>query len=208
MLQKGHTFISTSDTEVLLKSYIEWGAKCVLRFNGMWAFAIWDDYKKEMFLSRDRFGKKPLFYAKVDDKFVFASEMKAIYPFLKNVEVSSDFHWMKHNIFQYESTDKCLIEGIKRFPAGHNASYVKGKMKTYRYWNTLDHLVEIPKSYHEQVEVFRSLFLDSCKIRMRSDVSIGTALSGGLDSSATIAAMAHLSNNNKSYAKDLSLIHI
>ena len=110
---------------------------------------------------------------------------------------------MKKNLFLYESTDKCLIKGIKRFPAGHNGIYSKmAKLKTIRYWNTLDHLVEVPKSYEEQVERFRELFMDSCKLRMRSDVPIGTALSGGLDSSATIAAMAHLSANNNSYSKD------
>jgi asparagine synthase (glutamine-hydrolysing) len=90
----------------------------------MWAFAIWDSLKKELFLSRDRFGKKPLFYAFIDEKLIFASEMKAIYPFLKEVKPSKDFHWMKNNIFLYESTDKCLIEGIKRFPYGYNG-YLK-----------------------------------------------------------------------------------
>lgn len=198
----GYHFKSSSDTEVLLKAYIEWGAKCVLKFNGMWAFAIWDDTKKELFLSRDRYGKKPLFYAQIEDKFVFASEMKAIFPYLKDVEVSDQFQWMKNNIFLYEASDKCLVKGIKRFPAGYNGIYQNGILSTKRYWNTLDHLVEAPKSYHEQVEVFRALFLDSCKIRMRSDVSIGTALSGGLDSSATIGAMAHLAGNNNSYSND------
>lgn len=198
----GHHFVSSSDTEVLLKAYIEWGEQCILKFNGMWAFGIWDKVKKQLFLSRDRFGKKPLFYAFINEKFVFASEMKAIFPFLKNLEVSENFHWMKKNIFLYEATDKCLIKGIKRFPAGHNGIFSEGKLTTYRYWNTLDHIVEVPRTYEEQVEQFRALFLDSCKLRMRSDVAIGTALSGGLDSSSTIAAMAHLSKNNKSYSKD------
>ena len=202
LAQLGHKFNSTSDTEVLLKSFIEWGDKCILKFNGMWALAIWDRDKKELFLSRDRYGKKPLFYAQVKGKFIFASEMKAIYPFISHLEISEDFHWMKKHLFLYESTDKCLIKGIKRFPAGHNGTYSNGILKTIRYWNTLDHLVQVPKSYEEQVERFRELFLDSCKLRMRSDVPIGTALSGGLDSSATIAAMAHLSSNNNSYSKD------
>ncbi len=200
--KKGHDFKSTSDTEVLLKSYIEWGEECVLKFNGMWAFAIWDKVKKELFMSRDRYGKKPLFYAVIDGKFIFASEMKSIYPFIKNLEVSEDFDWMKNNIFRYEVTEKCLIKGIKRFPHGHSGTFSNGKLTTKRYWNTLDHLVDVPKSYDEQVEQFRSLFLDACKLRMRSDVAIGTALSGGLDSSATIGAMAHLSKNNNSYSKD------
>lgn len=200
--KKGYSFKSSSDTEVLLKSYIEWGEDCVMKFNGMWAFAIWDNQKKELFLSRDRYGKKPLFYAQIEGKFIFASEMKAIYPFIKNLEISEDFHWMKNNIFRYETTDKCLVKGIKRFPHGHNGVFSNNKLSVNRYWNTLDHLVEVPKSYDEQVEQFRHLFLDACKLRMRSDVAIGTALSGGLDSSATIAAMSHLSKNNKSYSND------
>ena len=202
LLNKGYSFKSTSDTEVLLKAYIQWGKQCVMKFNGMWALAIWDAEKKELFLSRDRFGKKPLFYAHIDGKFVFASEMKAIFPFLNHMEISEDFHWMKKNIFFYEATDKCLIKGIKRFPAGHNGLYKDGQLTTERYWNTLDHLVEVPETYEEQVEEFRALFMDACKLRMRSDVTIGTALSGGLDSSATIAAMANLAGNNNSYSND------
>jgi asparagine synthase (glutamine-hydrolysing) len=197
----GFIFKTNSDTEVLLNAYIKWKEKCVFRFNGMWAFAIWDNYKKELFLSRDRFGKKPLFYSDIKNKFIFASEMKAIYPFLDKVEVSKEFHWIKENIFLYESTEKCLVRGIKRFPKGSNGIYKNGKLKIYRYWNTLDHLHDVPKLYDEQVEKFRELFFDACKIRMRSNVPIATALSGGLDSSATISAMAHLSKGQNEYVK-------
>tara|TARA_B110000008_G_scaffold177228_1_gene176764 strand:- start:1025 stop:2875 length:1851 start_codon:yes stop_codon:yes gene_type:complete len=201
LIKKGHVFKSCSDAEVVLYAYIEWRDKCVNKFNGMWSFAIWDSLKAELFLSRDRFGKKPLFYAVVNGKFIFASEMKAIYPFLRSVKPSQDFDWMKNNIFLYESTDKCLVDGIKRFPFGHNGIYKDGELKINRYWNTLDHLVDVPNDYEEQIEQFRSLFLDACKIRMRSDVTIGTALSGGLDSSATISAMAHLSKGQIDYGK-------
>lgn len=199
--KKGHKFKSNSDTEVLLYSFIEWGEECVLEFNGMWAFAIWDSEKKQLFLSRDRFGKKPLFYSFVNGKFIFASEMKAIYPFLPEVKASNDFHWMKNNTFLYEGTDKCLVDGIKRFPFGHNGIYKDGNLSFKRYWNTLDHLEIIPETYEAQVERFRELFFNACKIRMRSDVTIGTALSGGLDSSATISTMAHLSKGQIDYGK-------
>ncbi len=206
LIQKGYIFHSNSDTEVLLNAYIEWGKECVLKFNGMWAFAIWDSLKEELFLSRDRFGKKPLFYTIVnhlgDQKFIFASEMKAIYPFLKKLKPSKDFHWMKKNIFLYESSEKCLIENIKRFPHGHNGFFKNGELKIYRYWNTLDHLEETPKNYSNQVERFRELFFDACKIRMRSDVTMGTALSGGLDSSSTISAMSYLSKGHIDYGKE------
>jgi len=97
--KKGYKFKSNSDTEALLYSYIEWGDRCVQEFNGMWALAIWDNKKKELFLSRDRFGKKPLFYSFVNGKFIFASEMKAIYPYLPEVKPSKYFHWMKNNTF-------------------------------------------------------------------------------------------------------------
>ena len=78
--------------------------------------------------------------------------MKAIYPFLRSVKPSQDFDWMKNNIFLYESTDKCLIEGIKRFPFGHNGIYKDGELKINRYWNTLDHLVEVSSDYNSLIQ--------------------------------------------------------
>ena len=88
----GFVFKTNSDTEVLLNSYIKWKDNCVMKFNGMWSLAIWDNFKKELFLSRDRFGKIPLFYSEIKGKFIFASEMKAIFPFLERIEISEDFH--------------------------------------------------------------------------------------------------------------------
>lgn len=202
--KKGYRFKSESDTEVVLASFCEWGEDCLLKFNGMWAMAIWDSVAGKLFLSRDRFGKKPLFYALVGSKFIFASEMKAIFPFLPEVKPAEDFRWMAQNIFLYENTEKCLISGIKRFPAGHYGYLENQQIKLKRYWNVLDHLVEPEKSYSSQVEKFREIFIDACRIRMRSDVAIGTALSGGLDSSATISAMAHIAkgSNNPRGSRD------
>lgn len=188
----GHRFVSDTDTEVILAAYAQWGPDCLHRFNGMWAFAIWDDKEKCLFLARDRFGKKPLFYRHVSGAFAFASEMKAIFPLMDEIRPSSDFAWMSSNHFLYETTDKCLIDGIRRFPAGHYGFLKNGRLTLSRYWNTLDHLEEVPKRYEDQLERFRDLFVDACRIRMRSDVPVGTALSGGLDSSATICTMAHI----------------
>ncbi len=190
LIKKGYIFKSQSDSEVVLAAYEEWRDACLNKFNGMWALAIWDQKSKKLFLSRDRFGKKPLFYSQIGDRFVFASEMKAIYPFLPEVKPSKDFKQMAKKTLQYESTEKCLVEGIKRFPAGHFGIFQNDRLKLTRYWNTLDHIVSVPDNYDKQVEKFRDLFMDACKIRMRSDVPIGTALSGGLDSSATISTMA------------------
>jgi asparagine synthase (glutamine-hydrolysing) len=192
LVGKGYVFRSQSDTEVILAAYREWGKDCLLKFNGMWAFAIWDSIEKMLFLARDRFGIKPLFYAFVGEQFIFASEMKAIFPYMATVEPSREIHWLINNIFNYETTDKCVIEGIRRFPLGHFGIYQNGNLKIERYWDTLDHLISIPQDYDKQVEDFREIFIDACKIRMRSDVPIGTALSGGLDSSATISTMAHI----------------
>ena len=196
LVSYGWSFRSQSDTEVLLKAYIHWGPDCLLKFNGMWALAIWDDKKQELFLSRDRFGKKPLFYSEKNKALMFASEMKALFSGLGRVEANYDLvEKAKKDFFSYESTQECLIKGIKRFPAGHYGLYKGGELSLIRYWCTLDHLPEIPRRYEDQVEMFRELFLDACRLRMRSDVPIGTALSGGLDSSGTISSMAYLSKN-------------
>ena len=192
----GYTFKTTSDTEVVLAAFDAWGEHCQTRFNGMWALAIWDTYKKELFLSRDRFGKKPLFYSDITENcFAFASEMKAIFPLLRQVEANERIVSDLSLMFQYERTEECVVKGIKRFPPGHFGFLRNGKLQIKRWWCTLDNIPEIPKKYEDQVEVFRALFMDACAIRMRSDVPIGTALSGGLDSSATISCMSYLSKH-------------
>ena len=192
---KGHVFRTQSDTEVILAAYTEWGESCQFRFNGMWAFGIWDTAERSLFLSRDRFGKKPLFYAELPNgHFAFASEMKALLPLLPRVE--ADQHLIKRmtvrSSFAYEATERCLIKGVKRFLAGHCGSVRQGRLQSHLWWNTLDHLPTVPDSYGEQVEALRELFLDACRLRMRSDVRIGTALSGGLDSSSVLSALAHI----------------
>lgn len=192
LLKKGYVFKSESDTEVVLAAFVEWKEKCLDKFNGMWAFAIWDKEKKELFLSRDRFGKKPLFYAFIGNDFAFGSEMKALAPLLPQIEADGGLVREIKRIFYYESTDRCLIKNIKRFPAGHYAYLKDGQLDITRYWCTLDHLVEVPETYEEQVKRFRELFIDACRLRMRSDVPIGTSLSGGLDSSAVFCALSHI----------------
>jgi asparagine synthase (glutamine-hydrolysing) len=191
----GYHFKSESDTEVILAAFLAWGEASLHKFNGMWAFAIWDSKERSLFMSRDRFGKKPLFYTETGRGFTFASEMKAIAPLLSAITPNQKIIDDLSRIFYYESTDDCLIEDIRRFPAGHYGWYRDGKLTLTRFWNTLDNLIEVPESYEEQVEMFRALFLDACKIRMRSDVPIGTALSGGLDSSAVFGAISHLSQS-------------
>lgn len=190
----GYRFETETDTEVILAAFMAWGAKCLDRFNGMWALAIWDNKEKSLFLTRDRFGKKPLFYAYFPSGFAFSSEMKSLFPLLGQIRPNYGLIRDRKRIFSYEATAECLIQGIKRFPAGHFGWYRNGNLSLQRWWSTLDHLIPVPATYEEQVEQFRELFVDACRIRMRSDVPLGTALSGGLDSSVTFATVAHVAN--------------
>lgn len=195
--QKGYKFRSDTDTEVIAAAFAEWQEACLDKFNGMWAFAVWDRQKKRLFISRDRFGIKPLYIADCKGKIIFASEMKAIVPVMDTVRVNRSMIERYKKNPHYEMQEECLIEGIMRFPAGHYAWITQdGRIEIKRWWNTLDHIGEVPSSYEEQTEKFRELFLDSCRIRMRSDVRLGTALSGGLDSSAVICAMSHIMNGS------------
>ena len=194
----GYAFESDCDSEVIMAAYAEWGSACLDRMNGMWAFAIWDDVEKKLFMSRDRFGVKPLYYTFLDEdrtSIAFASEMKALTPLMKEVRPNREIVTDPDRITYYESTDECVIEGIYRFPAGSFAVF-DTKLSITRFWNTLDHLIDLPASYEEQVEYCRHILLDAIKLRMRADATIGTALSGGLDSSATICAMAHLAKED------------
>ncbi|MEP7108054.1 MAG: asparagine synthase (glutamine-hydrolyzing) [Ferruginibacter sp.] len=194
LLQKGYQFVSDSDTEVIIAAYDAWGSGCLGRFNGMWAFAIWDNEARKLFIARDRYGKKPLFYSFTNRRFVFGSEMKAVTPFLPDVQISAHFEWCKENTFLYESTPKTLIQGVDRFPAASFAYFTPGQTELHpqQYYCTIDHLRPVPSKYDQQVEAFRELFTDACALRMRSDVPIGTALSGGLDSSAVFCTMAEI----------------
>ncbi|MDQ2104242.1 asparagine synthase (glutamine-hydrolyzing) [Azospirillum isscasi] len=195
LLSLGWTFQTRSDTEVLLKSFIQWGPACQLKLNGMWAFAVWDAVEKRIFLSRDRFGVKPLHYAWTGRDFAFGSVMKAFLP-LSWIDWTVDANALAVAIAfpsRLEGTQDCLFRAIRRLPAGHCLTLqAGGSPRLERWWNTLDHLPATPLRYEEQREQVRALFLDACRIRLRSDVPVATALSGGIDSSAVHCAIAHL----------------
>ena len=191
----GHCFVSDSDGEVILAAYAQWGQECQLRFNGMWAFAIWDAKERRLFLSRDRFGVKPLHYSDHAGAFVFASELKAFLalPWIDGAFDPEILAETLININGQEATSYTLLPGVRRLPAGH-AMLVEadGRVQINAWWNTLDHLPQPRASLDEQAEEFRALFFDACRLRLRSDVPLATALSGGLDSSAVACTLAEL----------------
>jgi asparagine synthase (glutamine-hydrolysing) len=191
----GHRFVSDSDSEVILAAYAQWGQECQLRFNGMWAFAIWDAQERRLFLSRDRFGVKPLLYSDHAGAFAFASELKAFLtlPWIDGAFDPEIVAETLTNINGQEATPYTLLPGVRRLPAGH-AMVVQadGSVRINAWWNTLDHLPQPRAKLDEQAEEFRALFFDACRIRLRSQVPVATALSGGLDSSAIACTLAEL----------------
>ena len=198
--KKGHVFKSDTDTEVIVAAYIEWGEDCLLRFNGMWAFGIWDTLEKKLFLARDRFGIKPLYFL-VSNRFAFASELKA-FPVLDGFQTALNEAVVPQLIsssYAYEGLlDDTIMRGIRRLPGGCSLTLdAQGQIQMRRWWRTIDHIPQVPVKYEEQVERFRELFFDAVRIRMRSDVPVGTCLSGGIDSSAVASTMAQLAREGR-----------
>jgi asparagine synthase (glutamine-hydrolysing) len=192
--QLGHLFISETDSEVILAAYAQWGVDCQLRFNGMWAFAIWDARDKRLFLSRDRFGVKPLHYADIDGSFSFASELKSFRQ-LSWPQGGLDDQVLAEtlrNVVGQECTPYTLLSGVKRLQGGHCMTVGKEGTHVVRWWDTSEHLHVPPADITSQSEQFREIFLDACRLRLRSDVAIATSLSGGLDSSAVACAITEL----------------
>jgi asparagine synthase (glutamine-hydrolysing) len=189
---QGAAFRTESDTEVILAAWQAWREDMLPRFNGMWALAIFDTHTGHLFLARDRFGIKPLLYAMSPERLVFASEQRAIVQ-SGLVTASVDIGVARRlliDAFGIEGSERTLCNEIRRLQGGHLMWMRDGKLSVRRWWCTLDHLPALPKTESERVERFRELFQDAVALRMRSDVPIGTCLSGGFDSSAVICAMS------------------
>jgi asparagine synthase (glutamine-hydrolysing) len=189
---QGASFRSESDTEVILAAWQAWQEGMLARFNGMWALAIYDTRSKDLFLARDRFGIKPLLYAISADRFVFASEQRAL---VRSglIRTSLDVDVARRlllDAFGVEGSEKTLCQEVRRLQSGHCLWLRRGRLEIRRWWRTIDHLPAVPKTEAERVERFRELFQDAVALRMRSDVAIGTCLSGGFDSTAVICTMA------------------
>ena len=190
----GHRFHTGSDTEVILASYSQWGHDCLHRFNGMWAFALWDAAEGELFCSRDRFGVKPFCYLERDGIFAFASEPKGILAAMPEERVPDLENLGRY--FTYgivHDRDRTFYRNIRQLPAGHILRVSRSGTKCARYWDypRADPTIA-SASAAAMTERFRELFLDAVRLRARSDVEVGTTLSGGLDSSAIVAAFRYL----------------
>lgn len=204
LIKLGHSFISETDTEVILAAYAQWGENCLLKLNGMWAFAIWDLSEKSLFLSRDRYGIKPLYYSyNSKNSFCFASETVA-FKNLPDFSPKLSENLVKRflqNACEPESRGLTVYENIRQIKPGSSLTIRKygEELNEKRWWDQKDHLVEVPSDYNEQVEQFKELFFDSCKLRLRSDVPIASAVSGGLDSSSIFATL-----NNHNFQQKLT----
>ncbi|HAD82241.1 MAG: asparagine synthase (glutamine-hydrolyzing) [Candidatus Edwardsbacteria bacterium RIFOXYD12_FULL_50_11] len=191
----GHVFKTDSDTEVILNAYTQWGEDCQLRFNGMWAFAIWDAKNGSLFLSRDRLGEKPLHYALYDNSLLFGSEIKSLLAY--GLPKRPDNRMTEIYLgLGYVPAPYSFYEGILKLEPGCCLSVVDGKISLRRYWELPDiSEAELIGDRPKVNETFLELLTDSVRLRMRSDVPYGAFLSGGLDSSSLVAMMSDISQH-------------
>jgi len=182
---RGQTFRSRTDTEVVLRAWQEWGPSCLERFNGMFAFAVWDDLERKLTLVRDRFGVKPLYYAEVGGRLLFGSEIKALLAAGVRASVSNDA-LRQYFTFQNVFSDETLFDGVRMLPAGHVLSASQRVGAPERYWDLL-HEPDESVGEDEWVERLRAAFESAVERQLVSDVPLGSYLSGGMDSASIVA---------------------
>ncbi len=195
--QKGYQFSTKSDTEVILAAYDHYKENCLQLFDGMFAFAIWDEQEKKIFAARDRFGEKPFYYSfnKKNQQLFFASELKALWAagLPRSIDENMLLNYLTLGYTTHPTdSSKTFYSGLFKLPAGHYLQFSpyteKKNIEITRYWN-LNKDIMVPLREEEAIYQFKQLFLQSVNRRLRADVSIGTSLSGGLDSSSVVAAI-------------------
>jgi len=201
LIQYGYSFNSNTDTEVILASYDKWGEECVSKFNGMWSFAIYDKVKETIFCSRDRFGVKPFYYTEINNKFVFGSEIKQLLEFYPERFVNKKI-LMDYIIIGYEDhTNETFFKNIYKLPASHNLIYnlKTNSFKIKKYFTLKQKKLNLDEE--NSINIYRQGLQESINLRLRSDVMVGTCLSGGLDSSsiAALAASKYNENSNEGF---------
>ncbi len=183
LLRLGHRFYTRSDTEVVVHSYEEWGRDCLKRFNGEFAFALWDKRKKELFLARDRLGIRPLYYTLLNGKLLFASEIKSI---LQHPEFKVELNFQAIDAYltlRFIPRELSIFKGIEKLAPASYLVFKNGQAFTGKYWEIMPE-INSGKSLSDYLEGFYDLLKDAVKLRLRSDVALGAHLSGGVDSSS------------------------
>jgi asparagine synthase (glutamine-hydrolysing) len=187
--RRGHKLSTESDTEVIVHLYEDHGDACVDHLRGMFAFALWDGNRRRLLLARDRLGKKPLFYSARDGELCFASEPNGI---LQDADVPRNVDYAAIDRFlhyQYVPDPMSAFAAIRKLPPAHLLTWEDGQINTHRYWK-LRYRPKLKLSQPEAQELLRTRLLEATRLRLRSDVPLGALLSGGVDSSAVVAAMA------------------
>jgi asparagine synthase (glutamine-hydrolysing) len=193
LIQKGHAIQTNSDTEVIIHAYEEYGEGCAAVLNGMFAFALWDDNRKQLLIARDRVGIKPLYYTDQGGRFVFGSELKAICA-VPGLQLEIDSAAVDHFLtLEYIPGPKTIYKNVHKLPAGHFMTVRAGHTRIASYWE----IPQTPINNREEVcvEIVRGLLQESVKMQMISDVPLGAFLSGGIDSSAVVALMTKSSTD-------------
>src|SRR5882672_244800 len=185
----GDTFYTNSDTEAIIHAYDRYGPDCPKHLRGMFAFAIWDERTQELFLARDRIGKKPLLYAEVNGQFIFGSEFSAL---LQHPDIGKDINAeaLDHYLsFMCVPAPLTAYQAIRKLEPGHSLRWRRGEIKIERYWQP-DFSGKIDISEQEAGQRTIELLRDAVKVRLMSEVPLGAFLSGGIDSSAVVALMS------------------
>lgn len=184
--QAGVVFRSKTDTEVLLKAYILWGAECLHKLNGMFAFTIYDKAEKSLFGARDRFGIKPFYYTETGGRFLFASEIPPILTVLNEKPTPNEQAIFDYLVFnRTDQTESTFFSGIKKLQHGHSFTIKDGRLAIHKWYNLATRNAEP----FENVEEYRRMLSSSIGLRLRSDVPVGVCLSGGLDSSSIVSLL-------------------
>ncbi|HEV2776077.1 MAG TPA: asparagine synthase (glutamine-hydrolyzing), partial [Solirubrobacteraceae bacterium] len=195
----GHTFVTEGDGEVLLHAWDEWGEGALDRVNGMFAFAIWHDEHRILTLAADPFGEKPLYWALEGGQLVFASDIRALVraqPGLRQPRDSALAPYLGLGLMP--PIEESFFARVRRLPAAHLLRFTAGRATVERFW--APRRVPVPATYGEAVAVLRAELVDSIRLRLRSDVPVGTSLSGGVDSSAIVCLSAELAGDHRRHA--------
>jgi asparagine synthase (glutamine-hydrolysing) len=206
----GARFVSTSDTEVILHAYRVWGEACVHRFNGMWALALWDSRRRHVWLSRDRFGVKPLHYAHLPGRFfAFASEAKALlaaFPELARLDREVMLRFLRLGALDWD--ERTFFADVVSLPAAHHLwAALDGRVQRERYWE-LDVGAAQASTPRDAPDALRAALTDAVRLRLRSDVEVGTCLSGGLDSTSIVSIATRVLGHAPMQAADWTGVNL